>query len=211
MKNAHFEKLGRLLRQYHRNHPWRLSQGGLYVPHLYENKDTDRLSWWDDVGFILNRRRVIVWWRHPRDLYSGAIKDEAYRRVGPSPGDNWVTEGSTPNYRKVGKSRKKIVTYTCRQPSAEQQAYYDKLHETEARLASEGIDFEVGVSWRRERLNWATGVELVAPFEVRNETELAVVAEFARRLVLGQSTLGTEFPGYRYGKADWLKEAGKRK
>ena len=61
-------------------------------------------------------------------------------------------------------------------------------------------------SWKQERLTWATGVSLVAPLEVRNERELAAVALLARRLLLGQTTLASEFPGYRYRQGDWLRE-----
>ena len=59
MKNRKQELLRRMQRQHHRNHPWRLQHGGLYIPHSYEEKLPDALSWWDDVGFILNKRRVI--------------------------------------------------------------------------------------------------------------------------------------------------------
>ena len=31
-------------------------------------------------------------------------------------------------------------------------------------------------------------------------------ASMARRLLLGQTTLQNEFPDYRYGRADWLRE-----
>ena len=48
---------------------------------------------------------------------------------------------------------------------------------------------------------------LVAPLEVRNEGELAVVARLVRRLMLGETTLDTEFPGYRYSRTDWLRES----
>ena len=68
MKSQKFEKLGRAQKQYHRNRPWGLSSSGLYVPHDYSEKTGADLSWWDDVGFILNKRRVIVWWQHPRYL-----------------------------------------------------------------------------------------------------------------------------------------------
>lgn len=71
---------------------------------------------------------------------------------------------------------------------------------------AEGVESDVSPSWKRECLNWATGISLVAPLEVRNEAELALVAKLARRLILGQTTLAEEFPGYRYGKADWLRE-----
>ena len=37
MKNPHYESLGRRMREYHRTHQWRLSEGGLYIPHAYWN------------------------------------------------------------------------------------------------------------------------------------------------------------------------------
>ena len=42
--------------------------------------------------------------------------------------------------------------------------------------------------------------------EVRNEGDLALLANLARRLILGKTTLEAEFPGYRYGRTDWLRE-----
>ena len=80
------------------------------------------------------------------------------------------------------------------------------LRDIRERISRDGIDFEVTTSWKRERLSWATGVSLVVPLEVRCETELALVAKLAHRLMLGQTTLAVEFPGYRYGKTDWLRE-----
>ncbi len=210
MKNAKFEKFGRMQHQYHRHHPWPLSQGGLFIPSSYTETKPDSLSWWDDVGFILNGRRVIVWWQHPRQIYSDAIDDQSKEEAGENPCDNWLTDGSTTNYRRVGKSRKKIVSYTSRQPSQEQQKYYDTLREKREGLSRDGIDFEVTTSWTRERLSWVTGVSLVVPLEVRSETEVTFVAKLARRLMLGQTTLEAEFPGYRYGQVDWLREQNLR-
>ena len=58
---------------------------------------------------------------------------------------------------------------------------------------------------------WAsTGLDLVAPLEVRNEQELAVMADLARRLLLGHTTLEREFADYRYTKESWLLEAASR-
>ena len=206
MKNARFERFGRMQRQYHRSRPWRLSQGGLFIPHSYAETKPDGLSWWDDVGFILNSRRIIVWWQHPRHVYASAIEEQSFKDAGTDPDDDWIFDGQTTNYKAVGRSRKKIVSYTCREPTAEQQAYYDRRRDIQKRLSGEGIDFAVAASWGRQRLNWATGISLVVPMEVRNETELAMVAKLARRLILGQTTLGAEFPAYRYDKADWLRE-----
>jgi len=71
--------------------------------------------------------------------------------------------------------------------------YYDKLATIRKRMVSEGIDFDVVTSWKRERLNWATGISLVVPLEVSNEAELELVADLARRLILGQTTLEFSF------------------
>lgn len=206
MKIKRLERLRESQIQYHRTNQWRLSEGGLYIPHLYTETKQDYLSYWDDVGFILNGRRIIVWWRHPRYVYLNEVEDRSYLEAGENPGDNWLTDGAIKNYKIVGKSRKKLVSYSCREPSTEQSAYYKKRREEQEKLQKEGIDFDVSFSWKWERLNWAMGVSLVAPVEVRNEKELAQVADLSKRLILGKTTLMAEFPGYRYGKKEWLSE-----
>ncbi|GAD20364.1 hypothetical protein [Acidovorax sp. MR-S7] len=50
------------------------------------------------------------------------------------------------------------------------------------------------------------GVSLVAPLEVRNEREVAQLAHFARQLILRQTTLDKEFPGFVYDRASWLHD-----
>ena len=77
-------------------------------------------------------------------------------------------------------------------------------------MSAQGIDCDVRPNSKRKRLSWATGLDLVAPLEVRNERELAAVADLARRLLLGNTTLAQEFPGYCYGKVNWLAEAQAR-
>lgn len=156
MKDQRQERLGRLQREYHRNHPWRLGQGGLFVPHSYAEVKQDALSWWDDVGFILNRRRVIVWWRHPRHVYRDAIEELAQEQTGEFPFDDWLTRGAIPNYRKVGRSRKKIVSYTCRPPSEASRAYFQRLRALEQEMSAQGIDCSVRPSSKRKCLSWAT-------------------------------------------------------
>lgn len=206
MKIPHLERLAQLQRQYHRSHPWRLSQGGLYIPHLYTNMMPDSLSYWDDVGFILNGRRFIVWWQHPRHVYYNALEDKAWQEVGDAPRDDWLFEGATKNYRRLGASRKKLVSYTSRKSSVVLRQHYDLLNSTIARLSSEGIDLDISASWKWERLKWAMGISLVVPLEVRNEGELASVAVLAKRLILGHIKLDAEFPGYQYGRSDWLSD-----
>ena len=206
MKIPRLEAMRRTQAQHHRNHPWRLSEGGLYIPHTYEDKTAESLTVWDDVGFIMNGRRIIVWFEHPRYVYGEALWDQVWNSVGDGPRDNWLTEGGTKNYRRVGRSRKKHISTTLREPSPAQRAHYDLRHATYLRVRNEGIDRSIGTSWKPERLWWAMGVKLVVPLEVRNENDLAEVAQLAKRLLKRETTLEVEFPQYRYTRSDWLRE-----
>lgn len=179
---------------------------GFFIPHSYEETPPDALSWWGDVGFIMGDRRVIVWWKHPRMSYEDEIQDRAWSEAGEPPQEGGLFRDTTPNYKKIGRSRKRITSYTTSPPQGEQRQYYDKLDAITKRLQRDGIDFDVHASWRRERLSWATGVALVAPLEVRNESELKAVADLARRLLRGETPLDLEFPGYHYGRKQWLAD-----
>lgn len=205
MKIERLERMRELQRAYHRRCRW-VTKDGLYIPHSYEETPPDALSWWDDVGFILGDRRVIVWWVHPRMSYEDEIQERAWSEAGESPHEGGLFGDTTPNYKQIGRSRKKRTGYTTSPPQGELRQYYDKLDAIEERLRREGIDFDVHLSWRRERLPWATGVKLIAPLEVRNETELKAVADLARRLLLSETSLDCEFPDYSYGRGQWLAD-----
>ncbi|MEC5218664.1 hypothetical protein RCH09_003638 [Actimicrobium sp. GrIS 1.19] len=206
MKNPHYQRLLRMQREYHQSHQWNLSAGALYIPHSYKEKKPNDLSWWDDVGFILNRRRVIVWWQHPRMVYSDAIGEQSSAEAGAGPQTDSPFQESTKNFKQVGRSRKKVASYSSGELGQDQKQYHQLLLGIQKRLTADGIDLDVPTSWSRKPLPRAMGVSLVAPLEVRNEVELAVVASLARRLILGETTLESEFPGYRYTREDWLRE-----
>jgi len=208
MKNPNQELLCRLMRQYHRHHPWRLDRG-FFIPHLYPKPR--KLSWWDDVGFILNGRRIMVWWVHPRMEYADAINDMAWKEAGDPPArsaDMFVA--GEKQWKKVGRSRKKVASYLCRPTPDSMQGYYTKLRAIESRMESEGIDLVVRPSISVKRLAWCTGVELCVPVDVRTDEEVRALALLARRLLKGETNLANEFPGYEYGRAEWLFEADLR-
>jgi len=211
MKHSHLEHLARRMREHHRHHPWRLSAGGLYIPHAYHDMKPDDLSHWDDVGFILNGRRFMVWWQHPRYVYASTIEDLAWSQqeaeFGQVPERDWLFKGATTLYKRVGKSgtRKKPIGSRSQQTPEATQRYYDQLDERIAALRQHGIDLEVRPSWTWRRYLRCMGINLVAPVEVRNEQELAQLADLARQLVLRQTTLAERFPG-AYTRTDWLRE-----
>ena len=204
MKNPHKERLYHRMRQYHRHHQWRLDNG-LMIPHMYPNPIN--LSWWDDVGFILNGRRIMVWWVHPR-MQSA---DLAWQEAGDPPFYSAdLLEASEKQWKKVGRSRKKVTSYLMRQTPDAQRAYYDKLSGIKMRLQSEGIDLAVRPSLSVKILPWCRGISLCVPIEVRDKKELRELAALAKRLIKGETTLSKEFSGHQYGREDWLLEADLR-
>ena len=205
MKNQHKELLRRLMRQYHRHNQWRL-EDGLYIPHAYP-LPLNKLSWWDDVGFILNGRRIMVWWVHPRMKYADAIEELAWKEIGEPPLHGaHLFEPSEKQWKKVGRSRKKVIVYRSRPTPDIQQNYYAKLFAIKKRLDADGIKFIVRPSMSVETFSWCSGVSLCIPFEVRNKAELSSLAALARRLLKGETTLANEFAGYQL--AAWI---GKRR
>jgi hypothetical protein len=212
MKNIHQESKLRRMRQYHRNKPWRLGTGGLMIPHAYP--ETRELSWWNDVGFILNGRRILVWWEHPRMKYADAIKDAAFFEAGESPrsSDGMFSESkSTKNYKRLGRSRKKIVSYTILPMADDTRAYYDRVNEISDRLHAQGIDSVIRPSMSIQRLDWCIGVELCIPIEVLTEDDVIALAATVRRMLTNGRTLAALGcvwdEGYQYGKKEWLAEA----
>lgn len=210
MKNPRRERLYRLMRQHHRHSQWELTNG-LYLPHSYETPR--QLSWWDDIGFILNGRRVMVWWIHPRMAYADVIDEQAWEATVTVPSEFSELLGHEPSqkiWKKVGKSRKKVVGYKAPPQSEAKLERYDQLLATEKRLQIEGIDFEVRLSMSVRAYSWGLGMELCVPVEVRDQNEAGSLANLARRLIKGVATLDGEFPGYSYGRPQWLGESGLR-
>jgi hypothetical protein len=145
MKNQKFQRRLRAMRTYHANLRDSQFDGCVRVFHRYDEFAADDLSWWDDCQIIVNRRRVMIRWVHPRFRYRNAIEDAAWAAAGepPARGD-WLAEmRSRPVRKKVGKSRTRIVSYEQGEPNAEYQAYYARLRAEEDRIAAAGIDLNV--------------------------------------------------------------------
>lgn len=210
MKNPRHERLYRLMRQHHRHSQWELTNG-LYLPHSYETPR--QLSWWDDIGFIQNGRRVMVWWIHPRMAYADAIDERAWEATITTPSElpELLGHGTSQKiWKKIGKSRKKVVGYQAPPQSETRLERYDQLLATEKRLQIEGIDFEVCPSMSVRAYSWGLGMELCVPVEVCDQNAARSLVDLACRLIKGDATLDGEFPGYGYGRQQWLDESGLR-
>jgi len=204
MKRRLFELNRRLARQYHRNKRGDLFEQGILVRHDYSDVDPNSLTWWDDVMFILGKVRINVVWRHPRHAYRDMIEDAAVKAVEhlyeKIEGDLFA--GAEMTYKKLGRSRKKVQSYTTSRRPGEQE-WFDALRAEETRLSATA-EFVVAPSFRVETLDWCRFVEFVAPIEVRHVGDLRRLADLVRRILRAETTLEQEFPGYVYGKAQWV-------
>lgn len=209
MKNHRLENLRLLMRTYHRRHPWHLD-GGLYVPHIYLQPNA--LSWWDDVGFVQNHRRVMVWWVHPRMKYAEAIEAKAYQEAGdcPSDGDDLFDSDKTKWRPSERSQREKALCQGVQLISDSEREYLGKLQVIEDRIRSEGIDLVVHPSMRVMALPWCTGIDLCIPIEVRCVEEVRALAALARQLLQGEITVAEMYEAYGYGRREWLIETEKR-
>jgi hypothetical protein len=203
MKNQWIELKKQRARLYHRQHSSHF-ENGVIVRHDYSGLQANALTYWDDTAFIVNDYRVALWRSHPRFRLESLISDEALRRVEHCRPDVELFANAMPNYVKVGRSRKKISSWTT-QPDPALLRYYDLLHQTERQVGME-VTFEVRTELKVNWYDWGKGMSLCAPFEVRNKQDLKALVDIARRLVRHESTLQVEFGDYVYTSADWLRE-----
>jgi len=205
MKNLAIEAMKQRAWLYHRNTSGDQFTNGIIVRHLYYDMTPETLSFWDDAVFIVNNYRVALWWTHPRHRYHDLVEEEAMRRVAHLHPKSDPFGEATPNYKKVGRSRKKIVSWTQKPTTDDWRSYFDLLTETE-RLVGQEVAFEIRPFMKISWYSWCKGLSLCAPFEVRSESDLLDLTHIARRLVKRESSLMDEFGDYVYSQADWLAD-----
>ncbi|MHB1268191.1 MAG: hypothetical protein ACYCY2_11420 [Acidithiobacillus ferriphilus] len=197
-------------KQYHRNHSWRLSKDGILVRHDYTHTDPQGLSWWDDVGFIFGKRRIMVWWQHPRSVYQDRLESLAYdlcEKDRPEQRHDPLAD-FLPITQKAGRGlRKKITAYQMRPATAEYQDYLQKLRDTQAQQATVDHGWCIAPSVRHQALDWCQGIDLVLPVEVRNEADLLPLRDVALSVLRGDREALEAFP--IYGFQDWMREQNK--
>lgn len=208
MKNPHIESLIRQAKLTHRHdRRFYLSTDGIRARHAYD--DHRGLTFWDDVQFVLNDYRVSVHFMHPRYVYETQADDlarDAVRHLRPP--DQWPVLVGSPNFRRNAPTRrlaKKVISYTMPPTSEQRRAYFAAW--TDARsMQLRSCEISVVPTWTSGWRSWCRYVNITAPLEVSQEMDLVPLVQLARRLLLQQTTLETEFPAYRYGREQWLQE-----
>ncbi|MDI1308924.1 MAG: hypothetical protein PSV17_05765 [Methylotenera sp.] len=205
MKNTYQEKLKRSAKNFHKNSRGEHFSNGLIVRHQYDEENMTKLSWWDDVGFILNSYLVQVYWIHPRTAYRDKAEKETHKKIAhlESGIDDYLNTAE-PNYVKVGTSRKKIISHTLNGPllSSDWTAAFDATYAEIIHDANYQIVPFIKTKWMAH----SRFVKLCAPIEVRNEQDLKIVANLVKKLLKRETTLEKEFPGYVYTKDNWISD-----
>jgi hypothetical protein len=201
------EALARAQRQYHRITPWHGNRAGIRSWCAYDEATPRALSWWDDFQFILSGRRVTVAWCHPRMEYCDEIDARTVDTVDPQTHSLERSIDGARTYKRVGRSRKRLVGIQRRELTAAGQANYEAKEVERRRLYAQGIPHEIIPSMQRTRMDYGIFVSICAPLEVRSAADLIQVADLVRRLLKFETTLAREFPGYAYTQSDWLREA----
>lgn len=205
MKNPYQQKLKRSAKAFHKKRRGYRFSNGLIVWHLYDNVNMSKLSWWDDVGFILNDYLVQVAWVHPRMVFSDQLESEAHKRVQHLDinVDDFLNR-SEPNYVKIGKSRKKLIGYKVTSSMLSndwKQAYDIALAEVQ-----QEADFKIKPFIKTEWTSHGRFVEICAPIEVRNEQDLLFLAKLVKKLLKNETSLDQAFLDYVYTRDDWAAE-----
>lgn len=206
MKNFYQEKLKLSAKIFHKNNRGERFSNGLIIRHQYEEANLTELSWWDDVSCILNDYLVTISWIHPRMAFKDQAENEAHKRVTHlDTGINDLFSQSEPNYVKIGKSRKKIISHTIKGPllSSDWLAAFDAAYAEIIKTT----DLQITPFIKSEWTSSGHFVELCAPIEVRNEQDLIILANLVRKLLKREITLEKEFPDYIYTKDNWGTES----
>ena len=182
------------------------------VRHVYSDMTSESLSWWDDLGFVFAKRRIMVWWLHPRMVYMDRLEALATEQCAaeyPKGQDNWLAH-STPIHRAVqGGRRKRTVGHRMGSISERYRQYFDHLQATQDALSQQDHGWSIGASLRSEVLGWCQGVNLVVPMEVRCEDDLRPLRELVECYLRGDRSALTGFPAYTF--ANWQKDQEQRR
>lgn len=184
-----------------------LSPEGIRARHVYD--DSARLTWWDDVQFVLNDYRVAVNFTHPRYQYENQVKALASGAVAHlKPGNEPLRADGTPIYPEHAPTRRLARKAKRYRLSPLSPAWRDCFDAEQAKWDEWLPTSEVTITpvWTAGRWASCRYVEITVPLEVRQEEDLLPLVQLVRRLLRGETTLCAEFPGYRYGREQWLLE-----
>lgn len=205
MKNIFYENIKRnFKRACHRN--WTFVNK-IYCHHSFENITPNDLTWWANFGFMLNNYYVSVAWEHPRMQYSDQINNAANEQVQhlyDEDGADNIFNDAKPNYIKVGKSRKKISSYST-EVSDSKCAWFKALQAAKEKLKKEA-DFIITPNIKVEWVAYGKDVTICAPVEIRSIEDVALLSLAIKRLLKYEININEAFNANSYTRKNWLSD-----
>ena len=208
MKNRIIEQRKRTAKRLAKCWNRAVNAAGNHIPHCYSEEEKTSFGWWDDLSFKLGSQIVAVWWIHPRQHYHNLCYEQldielSYPKEEDSI-DDWLKPVKT-NYKKLGKSRKKVISYQMATPSEKNKAFWQKRDECLKKILDESeIIAKPYISVYQ--YNWDIGVELCLPMEVVDEDSVNKLADITKNILRHETSLKTLYPNYIYTKNNWQQE-----
>ncbi len=196
-------------KKYHSLNSWKLNKDGIRVPHSYDNMREDEPSWWDDFGFIYGKRRIMVWWIHPRMKYNDILEEMAWNKAEENP-------RIVPRLEDLRKSQPRISsenwrrilrrTYLPKEPQDGLQLpdNWQSWRNLVKELSSQDLGIKIPPSCETEEIPWAQGLNVVLPVEVHCEADLVPLKDILEEWLSGNRKVLSEFPVYT--SQNWLEE-----
>lgn len=216
MKNKRLEKYIDLAKKYKTTALDRYSydpKRKIVFFHSYWDENGKRhkeCGWWDDVSFVHGSQYISVCWTHPRYEYHEKCDSIAYEeatRLCCSPNLDDLFEGSKKNYKKVGRSRKKVVSYTSEYSSGN-EGFYDTWKKKKLELLKLN-EWSIPTSFVVKQQDWARLVLICCPIEVIDEDSLAELANLVRVCLDNPYKFNEMFSEYQYTSETWNHESEK--
>lgn len=202
MKNNKMELLNILHRKYGEGRAT-----GVHCPYDLSENNTYNLTYWLDIYFWLNGIRYFVAFVHPRQKYIDTCEQIVWDSLYPSCPKNKETFVQY-EYKKVGKSRKKVKYYTMEDSNRDAYTEWLKMLWEEEKLLCASSNVCIRPSVRVKWLQRSKMIEICAPYELLSEEQ----ALFFVGMVREHYKAGTlyEWVGRMkavvYTKDNWLKE-----
>lgn len=147
-----------------------------------------------------------VLFQHPRYIYYEAADSLAYDKAleeFPRASDyKSILDDMTPQYKKVGNSRKKVVYYTSGTGSSTPDEFYPRWRELTEKYSTES-DFEVKTQFNIELSDWARVVSVVYPVELDTIEQMAA---FKEKIILWMTQKEQFVPELCYNKQNYIEE-----
>lgn len=181
---------------------------GVYVPHLYEEPYA-KLAYWSDFSFRLNRQWISVAWTHPRMALLDHISNMAHAeadKLAPFQHQDFLAD-MTPNYVKVGNSRKKHTTSTWN-PSTDNEAYFNNYRESRLKIlkGEQGMDISVpSTHFSIQQMAYGKFVSITTPVELVKQEDIVQYALNVKAHLKSEINLMVQ-PNHLYTLADYHQD-----